>query len=75
MSKSPITITCFNPKNSQSFADSIIVPHGTTVGEFVDAHIGKTDMLVCLNRRPTTREAVLEDGDMVSLKVTKAVGA
>ena len=60
------------------FADEIDIADGTTVEQLFQQRLphGKpADYLIRVNRQPTTREAVLQPGDRISITPTKIEGA
>lgn len=60
------------------FADQINVEPGTTVTQLFQQRLphGRTrDYLIRVNRQPTTAEAVLQEGDRVSITPVKIEGA
>lgn len=60
------------------FADEIDIEDGTTVEQLFQQRLphGKpADYLIRVNRQPTTREAVLQPGDRISITPTKIEGA
>lgn len=60
------------------FADHIEIADGTTVEQLFQQRVphGKpADYLIRVNRQPTTRDAVLEPGDRISITPTKIEGA
>ena len=60
------------------FADYIEVTPGTTVERVFEQHVksGKpSDYLIRVNRQPTARDYVLQDGDRVSCTPVKIEGA
>jgi hypothetical protein len=60
------------------FADQIEIAEGTSVNQLFQQRIphGKPgDYLIRVNRQPTTAEALLQEGDRVSMTPTKIEGA
>ena len=60
------------------FADHIEIADGTTVEQLFQQRLphGKpADYLIRVNRQPTSREAVLQPGDRISITPTKIEGA
>lgn len=60
------------------FADHIEIADGTTVEQLFQQRVphGKpADYLIRVNRQPTSREAVLQPGDRISITPTKIEGA
>jgi len=60
------------------FADHIEIADGTTVEQLFRQRVphGKpADYLIRVNRQPTSREAVLQPGDRISITPTKIEGA
>jgi hypothetical protein len=64
--------------NGAGFADYIDIAAGTTVAALFDErlpHAKASDYLIRVNRQPTSRDAVLEEGDRVSITPLKIEGA
>jgi hypothetical protein len=64
--------------NGAGFADYIDIPAGTSVAALFDErlpHAKASDYLIRVNRQPTSRDAVLEEGDRVSITPLKIEGA
>jgi len=60
------------------FADHIEIADGTTVEQLFQQRVpqGKpADYLIRVNRQPTSRDAVLQPGDRISITPTKIEGA
>ena len=60
------------------FADHIEIADGTTVEQLFQQRVphGKpADYLIRVNRQPTSRDAVLQSGDRISITPTKIEGA
>ena len=60
------------------FADHIEIADGTTVEQLFQQRLphGKpADYLIRVNRQPTSRDAVLQPGDRISITPTKIEGA
>ena len=60
------------------FADTIDVPHGTTVQQLFALKMGQLQpeqFLIRVNRQPATRDQILLPGDRVSVTPTKIEGA
>jgi hypothetical protein len=64
--------------NGAGFADYIHIADGTTVAALFEQrlpHAKASDYLIRVNRQPTSRDAVLEEGDRVSITPLKIEGA
>jgi hypothetical protein len=64
--------------DGSGFADFIDIATETTVGVLFDKrvpHGAPGDYLIRVNRQPTTREQLLQEGDRVSITPTKIEGA
>ena len=64
--------------NGAGFADYIDIAAGTTVAALFEERLPDakaTDYLIRVNRQPTSRDAVLEEGDRVSVTPVKIEGA
>ena len=64
--------------NGSGFADHIDIAEGTTVAKLFEQRLphGKpSDYLIRVNRLPTSSDAVLEEGDRVSVTPVKIEGA
>jgi hypothetical protein len=64
--------------NGAGFADHIDIAEGTTVAALFEERLpaGKSsDYLIRVNRQPTSSDAVLEEGDRVSITPVKIEGA
>ena len=60
------------------FADHISIDDGTTVAALFEEqlpHREPSDFLIRVNRQPTSRDAVLQEGDRVSITPLKIEGA
>ena len=60
------------------FADHIEIADGTTVEQLFQQrvpHGNPADYLIRVNRQPTSRDAVLQPGDRISITPTKIEGA
>ena len=60
------------------FADRIDVPDGMTVETFFQKHCPDRrpeDHLIRVNRRPVSRDQVLQEGDRITITPTKIEGA
>lgn len=59
------------------FADHLDLADGTTVTQLFQQkiHGRPQDYLIRVNRQPTTADAVLQDGDRVTITPTKIEGA
>lgn len=60
------------------FADFVEVAQGTTIETFIAERLPdqrSEDLLIRVNRGPTPRDYVLQDGDRVSATPTKIQGA
>jgi hypothetical protein len=64
--------------NGAGFADYIDIAAGTSVAALFEErlpHAKASDYLIRVNRQPTSRDAVLEEGDRVSITPLKIEGA
>ena len=64
--------------NGSGFADHIEITEGTTVAKLFQERLphGKpSDYLIRVNRMPTSSDAVLQEGDRVSVTPVKIEGA
>ena len=60
------------------FADTVDVPHGTTVQQFLTLKMGQLQpdqFSIRVNRQPAARDQTLLPGDRVSVTPTKIEGA
>ena len=60
------------------FADEIDIADGMTVAELFQQRVPQgqpADYLIRVNRQPTSRDAVLQPGDRISMTPTKIEGA
>ena len=60
------------------FADHIDIADGTTVEQLFKQRVPQgqpADYLIRVNRQPTSRDAVLQPGDRISITPTKIEGA
>ena len=60
------------------FADHIEIADGTTVEQLFEQRVSQgqpADYLIRVNRQPTSRDAVLQPGDRISITPTKIEGA
>ena len=60
------------------FADHVEVPEGTTIEKFFSQRMpdqASADFLIRVNRLPTPRDYVLQDGDRITITPTKIEGA
>jgi hypothetical protein len=64
--------------NGAGFADHIDIAEGTSVATLFEErlpHAKASDYLIRVNRQPTSRDAVLEEGDRVSVTAVNIQGA
>ena len=60
------------------YADYLDVEDGTTVASFFEEQLPNRkagDFLIRINRQPTARDYVLQDGDRITMTPTKIEGA
>jgi hypothetical protein len=64
--------------NGAGFADHIDIAESTSVAALFEerlSHAKPSDYLIRVNRQPTSRDAVLQEGDRVSVTPVKIEGA